>query len=123
MIYIIGILAAVAIPTYNDYVIKAKVHNAVIGSQPARKALSSYYQSNQQVPESLDVIGLQPQLLDGTRLSLDPKNMVLTLRIEKGEVVFTPSLNDNGTITWNCSNGEGLKPTQLSPSCLNLNNP
>jgi Zn-dependent protease with chaperone function/Tfp pilus assembly protein PilE len=123
MIYIIGILAAIAIPAYNDYLIKAKVHNAVISSQPARKILSSYYQSNQQVPESLEAVGLQPQLLDGTRLSLDPRNMVLTLSVEKGEIVFTPSVDNNGTITWSCSNGEGLKPTQLSSSCINLNNP
>ena len=122
LIYIVGVLAAVAIPAYQDYTVRAKVSAAVIGSQSAREALGSYYQSNQKVPESLDTVGISSQLADGTRLSLDPKQMVLTVSTKQGELIFTPRVDAQGRIIWVCSNGEGLKPTQLPPSCRSTGN-
>lgn len=122
LIYIVGVLAAVAIPAYQDYTVRAKVSTAVIGSQNARDALGSYYQSNQKVPESLDIVGIGSQLADGTQLSLDPKQMVLTVSTKQGELIFTPRVDAQGRVIWVCSNGEGLKPTQLPPSCRSAGN-
>ncbi len=115
--YIVGVLAAVALPAYRDYTVKAKVSAAVVDSLPAREALANYYQSKQKVPESLDVAGIASQLADGTRLRLDPEQMVLTVVTKQGELVFTPSADAQGRITWGCTSGEGLKPTQLPHSC------
>jgi len=117
LVYIVGVMAAVAIPAYHDYTVKAKVSAAVISSQPMREALGNYYQSNQKIPESLDVAGIPSQLNDGTGLSLDPKHMVLTVSTKEGEIIFTPKVDDQGLITWSCTNGEGLKSTQLPKSC------
>ena len=52
LVYIIAILAAVALPAYQDYTVKAKLSVAIVDSQNARDALANYYQSNQTVPES-----------------------------------------------------------------------
>lgn len=117
LVYFIGVLAAVAIPAYQDYIVKAKVSVAAVHSQNARDALSNYYQSNQKVPESLDILGIPSQLNDDTHLSLDPGNMVLTVGIKQGELIFTPTVDAEGRIIWNCTNGEGLKPTHLPLSC------
>ena len=117
LIYIIGVLAAIAIPAYQDYTVKAKISAAVVDSQGVREALGNYYQLNQQIPESLAALGIPPQLANGTRLSLDPRGMVLTVTTQQGALIFTPSANANGRIIWNCINGEGIKPTQLPPSC------
>jgi Zn-dependent protease with chaperone function/type II secretory pathway pseudopilin PulG len=117
LVYIVGILAAVAIPAYQDYTVKAKVSAAIIGSQSARDALGNYYQSNQRIPESLDMLGLRSQLADGSQLSLDPNKMVLTVSTKQGELIFTPTADAEGRIVWGCTNGEGLKATQLPPSC------
>lgn len=122
LIYIVGVMAAVAIPAYQDYTVRAKVSTAVIGSQHARDVLGSYYQSNQKVPESLDIVGIGSQLADGTQLSLDPKQMVLTVSTKQGELIFTPRVDAQGRVIWVCSNGEGLKPTQLPPSCRSAGN-
>ena len=117
MIYVVGMMAAVAIPAYQDYTVKAKLSAAIIGSQNVREALGNYYQTNHSIPESLETIGIPPQLLDGSHLSLDPGKMILTVKIKQGELIFTPSADAEGRIVWGCANGEGIKPTQLPPSC------
>jgi Zn-dependent protease with chaperone function/type II secretory pathway pseudopilin PulG len=122
LVYIIGVLAALALPAYQDHTVKAKASAAVIASQPLREALGNYYRSKQKAPKSLDAAGIPSQLADGTRLSLDPEQMVLTVRIKQGELVFTPTVDDQGRINWSCTNGEGLKPRQLPPSCHSMGN-
>jgi Zn-dependent protease with chaperone function/Tfp pilus assembly major pilin PilA len=117
MVYIIGVLAAVAVPAYKDYTIRTQLGAVVIGSQPAREKLASYYLSNQRVPETLEEAGVSGTLADGSALSLDPKRMSLTVETKHGELVFVPSKDAHGGISWTCANGEGLKPAQLPPSC------
>jgi Tfp pilus assembly major pilin PilA len=117
MVYIVGVLAAVAIPAYQDYTIRAKLNAVVIGSQPAREKLASYYVSNHRIPETLEDAGVEGSLSDGSVLSLDPKGMSLTVRTKHGDLIFVPSNGAQGQIVWTCANGEGLKATQLPPSC------
>jgi type IV pilus assembly protein PilA len=45
VVAVIGILAAVALPAYQDYVIKAKVSEALMGSSQCRSAISELYQT------------------------------------------------------------------------------
>lgn len=117
LIYIIGMLAAIAIPAYQDYTVKAKINAAVAGSDSVRETLGNYYQNKQQIPDSLATVGIPSQLSDGTRLSLDPDSMVLTVTTQQGALIFTPSAAANGRIRWSCTNGEGIKPTQVPSSC------
>jgi Zn-dependent protease with chaperone function/type II secretory pathway pseudopilin PulG len=116
MVYIVGVFAAIAIPAYQDYTIRAKLTAVVIESQPAREKLAAYYLSSHRIPDSLGTAGIDAQLADGSPLSLDPRGMSLTVTTKHGDLVFVPS-NDHGRIMWTCSNGKGLKPTQLPPSC------
>ena len=117
MVYIIGVLAAIAIPAYQDYTVRAKLNAVVIGSQPAREKLASYYLSSRRTPETLEDAGVAGTLADGSPLSLDPKRMLLTVKTKHGDLVFVPSADAQGRISWTCTNGERLKATQLPPSC------
>ena len=117
MVYIIGVLAAIAIPAYQDYTTRAKLNAVVIGSQPAREKLASYYMSSHSIPETLKDAGISAALPDGSPLSLDPKRMLLTVKTKHGDLVFVPSADAQGRIKWICTNGEGLKASQLPPSC------
>lgn len=58
-------------------------------------------------------LGIPARLADGTPLGLDSDGMVLSVTTKSGELLFTPEVGDNGHIVWHCSNGEGVKPTQL----------
>jgi Zn-dependent protease with chaperone function len=120
MAYIVGVLAAVTIPTYHDSTVRAKVSAAVVNSQPARDALARHYQAAEWAPKSLQEAGVSPQLADGTPLSLDPKTMVLSVGLKEGEVVFTPGIDGAGRISWECKNGKGIKPTQLPAACSEM---
>ncbi|MEI8363710.1 MAG: M48 family metalloprotease [Betaproteobacteria bacterium] len=122
LVYIIGILAAVAIPAYQDYTVKAKVSAAIIGSQNVRETIGNYYQANQKVPESLEILNIRSQLVDGSQLSLEPNKMVLTVKTKQGELIFTPTEDAEGRIVWGCSNGKGIKSTQLPPTCRSTEN-
>lgn len=117
MVYTIGVLAAVAIPAYTDYVAKANVASAINQAQPARDALAGYYLSHKRIPASLEAAGIAPQLPGGARLTLNPKGMVLIVSIKEGEIILMPSADDAGKITWTCRNGARLKSAQLPQWC------
>lgn len=121
VVYIIGVLAAIAIPAYQDYTVKAKVSASILGSQNVRETLGNYYQTNQKIPESLEILGIQTQMVDGSQLSLDPNNMVLTVKTKQGELIFTPTAAAGGRIVWGCT-GEGIKPKLLPPTCRSTEN-
>jgi len=117
LVYIVAVLAAVAIPAYQDYVVRAKASIAMAQTEAAREALGDYYEQNEEIPESLEALGLVSSLPDGSQLMLDPDSMVLTVVLDVGELVFEPSVDDDGEIVWACINGEGLRPTQMPLSC------
>ena len=50
VVAIIGILAAVAIPAYQDYVVKSKLSKPQTAMDPVKLALSMYYQENSSFP-------------------------------------------------------------------------
>lgn len=117
LVYIVAVLAAVAVPAYQDYVVKAKVAEAVVLSEPARNALAKHYTTHEQVPDSLQDAGIAPQLPNGITLELQPDDMVLIVKLPQGDIVFSPSKDKANQITWACEGGTGLKPSLLPPSC------
>ena len=58
VVAIIGILAAVAIPAYQDYTIRAKLTEAISISSQAKTAVSEYYISQGSMPADQATAGL-----------------------------------------------------------------
>lgn len=54
VVAIIGILAAVAVPQYNEYTKKSKLSNAVNVAEPLKTAIGMYYQENSAFPTADD---------------------------------------------------------------------
>lgn len=117
MIYIMGVLAAIAIPAYQDYTKRAQVSIAVADSRSVLDALERYYLENKKIPASLEIAGIPSQLTDKIKLSLDPAGMVLTVSTEQGQIVFVPRASAKGGVEWKRANGEGLKPAHLPAFC------
>lgn len=117
LIYVVGVLAAIAIPAYQDYTVKAKLTATIQQSEVVRDTLGKYYLSHQKIPATLESAGVADGLPDGTVVYMDSNTMVLTLTTAHGDLIYSPSRGANGEIVWNCTNGKGLKATQLPPVC------
>jgi Zn-dependent protease with chaperone function len=117
LVYIVGILAAVAIPAYQEYTVKARISAVVREVAPIEAALGQHYEQTGEVPQSLGDLGLPERLQDKTPLSLNNKSMVVTVSLPQGELLLMPSVGDDKHVSWSCTNGEGLKPKQLPLPC------
>ena len=118
MVYIIGVLAALAIPHYQDYQLQAQVATALTETAPARQALSAYYQARETVPESLEEVGISDTLPSGQHLSLDVDNMTLSLPLGKGTLALEPEVQQDGSLLWSCKTQGELTLRKLPAQCL-----
>jgi len=114
---LIGVVAAVGIPAYRDHEVKSRLTLAYQSSEPARRALAGYYTANKKVPDSLEAAGVPATLADGSQLSLDSDTMALTVESPHGQLVFTPDESPDGSVTWHCSAGIGVRQAQLPSAC------
>ncbi len=112
VVAIIGILAAIAIPAYQDYTLRAKMSEVIGYVSSAKAAVSETYQSDGSFPTSNTAAGLA----DASTLTTTyvesvtvGANGVITVAIkgtgnttlDAGSVVLTPAGNDAG-VTWSC---------------------
>ena len=58
VVAIIGILAAIALPAYNDYIIRSKITEVLGLAAAGKTTITEYYQSIGYLPEDADQAGL-----------------------------------------------------------------
>jgi Zn-dependent protease with chaperone function/Tfp pilus assembly major pilin PilA len=118
----IGVLAAIAIPAYQDYTLKSKLAPALAAGHAATNKVGQYMMAHHAVPATLEQAGLQAQA-DGVEvLQLNPSNGVIHIVTGiktvqgQGELTFTPSVDDKGALRWTCS-ADGIREQVLPPEC------
>jgi uncharacterized RDD family membrane protein YckC/Tfp pilus assembly major pilin PilA len=118
---VIGILAAIAIPTYQDYTVKAKISAAIISAEPAKAAVERYYATNEAAPTTLKdagyIITPSPNVRD---ISIDAETSAIEIKfafspVDGQSVYFVPEVGDDKKITWTCSSD--IKTKLLPMSC------
>jgi len=111
VVAIIGILAAVALPAYQDYTVRAKVSELILAASTARNAISENVHSNPLATASLG-LGVTINVVGkiATANVSDAGVVVVTgstTSASTGQAVtltFTPTANTSaGTVTWSCS--------------------
>ncbi len=117
MVYIIAMLAAIALPAYQDYSARAGFTRAMEISAPARATLARHFEITKDIPESLAAIGIADQPAANTRLELNAQNMVLTVTTPHGSLRYTPLTNDHGKVDWVCEAGQDTKLGRIPKSC------
>lgn len=123
-IAVAGILAAIAIPAYQDYVTRAKIIGIYHATQPARQNLESIFTYADPDFDSVPVVNIPERVQageDSATLSYDPADGVLWVRFETGKLAdkrleLVPYLTDDNQVIWECSSEE-LEEDWLPAEC------
>lgn len=123
-LFMIGVLAAIALPAYQDYTHRARVSEVISSASPWRAAVEQHYAETRKLPSS--AVDLSKSALPaeaGSRfgsVSLGA-NGVLTLSMsqpsafEGKTIVLRPDVS-GGAIRWDCTTGT-LQPKYRPASC------
>ncbi len=111
VVAIVGVLAAVAIPQYQDYITKAKVDQAFLLGENIQQAATEYISENRVIPYDLAEIGMSNQTAnEAVRLvEVTDEGFILHLTgstlLAGKTVLYQPYLDDNENLAWNCKLG------------------
>jgi type IV pilus assembly protein PilA len=122
VVAIIGILAAVALPAYQDYTIRAKVSELILAASQARTGIAEKFQTDPGNAASAGVGITIPVVGKLASASVDDGGTIVvtgnTQSTSTGAAVtitFTPTFSTlTGTITWACT---GTPAKYLPASC------
>ena len=117
VVAIIGILAAIAIPAYQDYTIRAQASEGLTMASAAKAAVSEYYADKADWPANAAALGWDPAALpkgkyvssvtvDGGNIIVAYGGDLVNAAIDDTYVVLRPGFTASGDIVWVCQDGE-----------------
>ena len=137
VVAIIGILAAIAIPAYQDYTIRAQVSEGMNLSAAAKAAVTEFFQDRGSFPTGNTDAGLSAATtIQGnyvSQVTVGNANGLITMTysdgttgvnqeansaIEAATLILSP-LTNAGSVDWNCRGGNilGTNPQWLPAAC------
>ena len=119
---IIGILAAIAIPTYHGYTIRARLLEAAsLGNRAAESVANHVYQHGE-IPSSLEAAGFVATLPPSVKeIGVNSQNGVVVVTmavapIADKSLLLVPSLDADNRIAWKCTS-EDISEKYLPREC------
>lgn len=109
VVAIIGILAAIALPAYQDYTVRARVSEAMVAGSAAKATIGeNIANSGLNAPDANSCTGVVPTTQATQNLaSLRCANGIITLTgsaaTKDTVITLTPRVNDDSTIEWFCT--------------------
>lgn len=128
VVAIIAILAAIAIPAYQNYLIRAQVSEGMALADGAKVAVWDYIAQTGQVPSSNASAGLaQPASIAGNYVaSVDVTGGQIkvaysskaNIALKNAFLVLSPNVA-TGSVTWNCITYTTIPSAYLPSACRN----
>lgn len=124
VVAIIAILAAIALPAYQDYTKRARVSEAVSLVAGAKSAVAEYYSNENAWPGSNADAGLEAAAnIKGkgvSQVEVAGQGVITATLTDKvitgGTLTFTPTDNQ-GSVSWACSYGNGVQAKWVPTEC------
>jgi type IV pilus assembly protein PilA len=122
VVAIIGILAAVAIPAYQDYTVRSRVTEGLSLASAGKTGVSEFFASNGTFPADNTEAGLatSTSITGNSVSSVGISNGAITVTFSgapiAGDTLLLIPTNNNGAVAWKCSPGT-INPKYLPSSC------
>jgi Tfp pilus assembly major pilin PilA len=118
---VIGILAVIAIPQYQEYVNRSKLTQIYQLTRPAQAAVSKYYAKNEAVPATLAEAGfVTPVLPEIGDVTIDAEGVIsvtlATASLDGQSLLFIPEVNGQKELTCTCRS-EDIRQKLLPAGC------
>ena len=122
VVAIIAILAAIALPAYQDYMVRAKMSEPIVAADSCKNSVAEFYQQNRRLPGNLASSGCSSNPTKYIA-SLDVVNGVITVATTaapdlytaaSSNFVLTPTPTAGMILEWGC--GASTTPEKYLPA-------
>jgi len=127
VVAIIGILAAIALPAYQDYLVRSKVSEILARGGEVKGSIAEFYSSKSRWPSTLASAGVVAtgvhyvQTSAGVAIAANQFTLTSSSRefpsaAQTKTIIFSALSTTNGQIVWKCAPGT-MPPRFMPASC------
>ena len=126
VVAIIGTLAAIAIPAYQNYLIRAQIAEGLNLTGPLKNAVAAFHEQNGAYPaDNVAAAIAPPASYAGNYVStMSINNAVISIQygnkanaLISGRTVTVTASSNGGSVSWNCTSGGTILNNYLPSSC------
>ncbi len=126
VVAIIGILAAIAIPAYQDYTIRAQISEGLTLSAGAKSAVSEYFMYRGAWPTDNDEAGLADKhdIIGNYTEHVEVEDNVIEIKFGydanakiMDEKIELTAVDNAGSISWTCASAGTIQANHLPAAC------
>ena len=119
-IFFVGILAAIAIPAYQDYTIRSQITEGLNLARPIKAEVAEYWAQHRSWPEQADLGSEPPSGIHVTQVNVHAGSVVITFGNKANSLIagqrlaILPGVVPGGDIVWACGNAslpDGAQPS------------
>ena len=125
LVFVVGIVAAISIPAYNDYSVRAEVSEGLALAGGAKAAVAEYYLDIGELPENNNTAGLERagDIFGSyvSSVSVNDGDIVVTYGRQSNSIIDGKSLVmspvvDSGNVSWTCYS-DAIPAKHLPAAC------